>query len=132
MLHKAYHDRNKSVQQFANSLTVKTVNGQKWIFNPLNNFWLFLSAQKDSFSAVNQNSATYILDMWLKYIRERGIVINYQCHDEWLRRCLLTEVENTYKIAKEEYIKVVADKYKNKITEQCYQALYNYQVEITD
>lgn len=42
------------------------------------------------------------------------------------------EAFEAYKIAKEEYIKVVADKYKNKITEQCYQALYNYQVEITD
>ena len=42
------------------------------------------------------------------------------------------EAFKAYKLAKEEYIKVVADKYKNQITEQCYQALYNYQVEITD
>lgn len=54
-LHKAYHDRNKSVKQFSDSLTVKIVRNQKWIYNPLNGFWLFLSAEKDRFSAVNQN-----------------------------------------------------------------------------
>lgn len=100
-LHKAYHDRNKSVKQFADSLTVKIVNGQKWIFNPLNNFWLFLSAEKDRFSAVNQNSGVYILDLLLKYLRQHNLIINYQCHDEFLRRCLLSEVEETYKLTKE-------------------------------
>jgi hypothetical protein len=42
------------------------------------------------------------------------------------------EAFQAYKKAKEVYIKVVADKYKHQITRQCYQALYNYQVEITD
>ena len=37
-----------------------------------------------------------------------------------------------YKQAKEEYIKEVADKYKDQITSKVYKALYNYQVEITD
>ena len=99
-LHKAYHDRNKSVKQFADSLTVKTVYGQKWIFNPLNNFWLFLSAEKDRFSAVNQNSGVYILDLWLKYLREHDIIINYQCHDEWLKKCNIENVETVYDLAK--------------------------------
>lgn len=99
-LHKAYHDRNKSVKQFADSLTVKTVYGQKWIFNPLNNFWLFLSAEKDRFSAVNQNSGVYILDLWLKYLRENDIIINYQCHDEWLKKCNIENVETVYDLAK--------------------------------
>ena len=99
-LHKAYHDRNKSVKQFADSLTVKTVFGQKWIFNPLNNFWLFLSAEKDRFSAVNQNSGVYILDLWLKYLRGNDIIINYQCHDEWLKKCNIENVETVYDLAK--------------------------------
>ena len=37
-----------------------------------------------------------------------------------------------YKTAKEKHIKEVANKYKDQITEQTYQALINYQVEITD
>lgn len=45
-----------------------------------------------------------------------------------------TEIEafNAYKEAKEEYIKEVADKWKDKITDKVYKALYNYKVEITD
>lgn len=37
-----------------------------------------------------------------------------------------------YKEAKEDYIKEVADKWRGKITEEVYQAMYNYQVEIID
>lgn len=37
-----------------------------------------------------------------------------------------------YKIEKEKYIKQVAEKYKSQITEQVYQALMNYQVDIND
>lgn len=42
------------------------------------------------------------------------------------------EAFQAYKIAKEEYIKEVADKWRGQITEPCYEAMYNYQVEITD
>lgn len=37
-----------------------------------------------------------------------------------------------YKIEKEKYIKEIADKYKKDLPEVIYNALYNYQVEITD
>jgi len=42
------------------------------------------------------------------------------------------EAFQAYKIAKEEYIKQVADEYKNRIPKKLYDAMYNYQVEITD
>lgn len=42
------------------------------------------------------------------------------------------EAFQVYKIEKEKHIKEVADKYKGQITERCYQAMYNYKVEITD
>jgi oligoribonuclease (3'-5' exoribonuclease) len=42
------------------------------------------------------------------------------------------EAFHYYKEVKEKYIKEVADKWKNKITDTVYQAMYNYQVEITD
>lgn len=45
---------------------------------------------------------------------------------------ILTEAFNAYKEAKEKEIKRLADKYRGQITEKCYQALYNYRVEITD
>ena len=37
-----------------------------------------------------------------------------------------------YKKAKEKYIKEVADLYKNIIPQKVYDAMYSYQVEITD
>jgi hypothetical protein len=45
-----------------------------------------------------------------------------------------TELEafKAYKTAKEIEIKRLADKWKSQITDQVYEALYNYQVEITD
>lgn len=42
------------------------------------------------------------------------------------------EAFQAYKTAKEKYIKEVAEKYQHQITEQTYQALINYKVEITD
>lgn len=37
-----------------------------------------------------------------------------------------------YKDIKEQHIKEVADKWRGQITEPCYEAMYNYEVEITD
>ena len=42
------------------------------------------------------------------------------------------EAFKAYKIAKEVYIKKVADKWRGQITEPCYEAMYAYKVEITD
>lgn len=42
------------------------------------------------------------------------------------------ETFQAYKTAKEAWIKEVADKWREKISEECYQAMYNYKVEITD
>jgi hypothetical protein len=42
------------------------------------------------------------------------------------------EAFQAYKTAKEKYIKEVADKWRGKITEQTYEVLINYKIEITD
>lgn len=44
----------------------------------------------------------------------------------------IEEAFGTYKIAKENEIKRIADEYKGKIPQKLYDAMYNYQVEITD
>ena len=48
--------------------------------------------------------------------------------------CFKTELEafNAYKVAKESFIKEQAEKWKGQIDDRAYEALINYQVEITD
>ncbi len=59
-------------------------------------------------------------------IRKNGKTINLG------RFNTIEEAFKAYKIAKEQYIKEVAEKWKSQITEKVYQAMYNYQVEIID
>lgn len=101
-LHSGYHDRNKSVKQFSDALTIKIVQGQKWLLNPISNFWMFLSAEKDRFSCCNQSTAVYVFDLWLKYIREENIIVRFQYHDElaiYVDRDNLDEVKTKIKQA---------------------------------
>ena len=64
-----------------------------------------------------------------------SIIENGEKNKKYLGRFPLHQVEEaflTYKRFKENYIKQVADEYKNSIPDKVYQALYNYEVEITD
>lgn len=44
----------------------------------------------------------------------------------------LEEAFESYKFAKEKHIKEVADKWRDKLDPRVYEAMYNYEVEITD
>ena len=82
IFHTAYHKRNWAVKKFADSLTVKTVRGQKWILNPLTDMWYFLKADKDKFSTINQSFSTFIFFLWIKFCNELGIYCRLNIHDE--------------------------------------------------
>lgn len=90
-LHKVYWTRNAAVKKIADACTVKSVSGQKWLYNPISGFWLFLKADKDRFSTLNQNSGVYIFDSWLRKVREAlqelKIPVVMQYHDELLIVC---------------------------------------------
>lgn len=94
-LFDTYWERNKAIKQVADSLTVKTVRGQKWLYNPVNHFWLSLKTEKDRFSALNQNTGCFFFDVWLKNVRfllkEKGIPIVLQVHDEIATYCKLED-----------------------------------------
>jgi hypothetical protein len=91
VLHKTYWRRNAAVKKTANACKVKVVRGQKWLYNPVSGFWMFLKADKDKFSVLNQSSGVYVFDTWVRKVREKlnplGIRVCLQYHDEILIVC---------------------------------------------
>lgn len=87
-LHTIYWKRNWAVKEVAKACTVKVVNGQKWLLNPVSGFWLYLKAEKDRFSTLNQNTGVFVFDSWVHIVRQKlkplGIKICLQYHDEIL------------------------------------------------
>ena len=80
----AYWKRNKGILDFEKSCETKTIRGQLWVKQPVSGFWYTLRNMKDIFSTVNQSTAVYVFDMWLKHIRQQSIKLSGQFHDEWL------------------------------------------------
>jgi len=94
---EVYWSRNWAVKKFADNCIVKQIGAQKWVYNPISKFWYSLRADKDKFSTVNQSSAVFVFDTWLKGIRNYGLKISFQIHDEFS-----AEIENkSVKWAKE-------------------------------
>ncbi len=79
-----YWKRNEAILKVEKDLKVKTIYGQKWLKNPISGFWYALRAEKDRFSTLNQGSAVFVFDTWVKYLRQFGIKISLQVHDEAL------------------------------------------------
>lgn len=81
---KAYWDRNWSVKVVAEKLTVRTIGGKMWLFNPVSRFWISLRYDKDRFSSLNQSTGVFCFDSWLAQLWVRGIKGCFQAHDEIL------------------------------------------------
>ena len=79
---EAYWKRNWSVKAIAEAQVVKVCRKQKWLYNPVSRLWYSLRAEKDRFSTLNQGTGVWCFDTWVKYIREGGLPITAQFHDE--------------------------------------------------
>lgn len=75
---------------------------------------------------VNKINDKYVAEC--SYLNEE----NKRCRKKIGRFNTPEEAFYAYKKFKEQYIKEVADKYKNKIPQKLYEAMYKYKVEITD
>lgn len=83
IFHKAYWKRNWSVKRITNSCIVKKMyNGQMWLWNPVSQFWYSLKVEKDKFSTLNQGTGVYVFDTWVRKLRNKGIRMCGQFHDE--------------------------------------------------
>ena len=78
----SYWERNWAVNRFAEDQEVKTVGGQMWVKNPVNNFWYTLRFEKDIFSTLNQGTGAYCFDQWVAHYLTRRPNIVGQFHDE--------------------------------------------------
>lgn len=81
-LHEAYWQRNNAVKLIARDTYFKTVNNQMWLYNPVSGFYYSLRYEKDKFSTLNQGTGVYCFDSWLRRVRQKGIKIMLQYHDE--------------------------------------------------
>lgn len=86
-IYNAYWKANKAVLDFENSVETKTVNGQMWLKQSVNEFWYPLRNQKDKYSLSCQSLGDYIFYTWCKYVREQDIKLTFSYHDELLIEC---------------------------------------------
>lgn len=81
-LHRAYWKRNWAIKKIAKDAYWKEVDGEMWLYNPVSQFWYSLRYIKDIFSTLNQGTAVFCFDTWVRNVRRRGIKICGQFHDE--------------------------------------------------
>lgn len=105
LLHKIYWERNKAVKQVADACEVKQIGQKKWLKNPVSGFWYSLRAEKDRFSTLNQGTGVYCFDTYIKYVRQKGIKISLQMHDE----ILFKTYENEKELIKEKLNKSIQE-----------------------
>lgn len=109
-LRDAYWTKNKAILQIEDDLVCKQIGAQKWILNPLSGFWLALRNEKDKFSLLNQNTATYVFDLWIAYMIQGGLEIPFFYHDEVLIDAKIEEKDKVVNI-----INSAIDKVNNKL-----------------
>tara|TARA_R110002124_G_scaffold24569_6_gene89895 strand:- start:1220 stop:3103 length:1884 start_codon:yes stop_codon:yes gene_type:complete len=81
-LYDIYWERNWSVETIAAEQVVIKANGKRWLKNPVSGFLYSLRTDKDRFSTLNQGTGVYCFDMWVKEVRNSGMPIIGQMHDE--------------------------------------------------
>jgi len=81
-LHKTYWSRNIAVKRVSSSIRVKQLEDSLWLFNPVSQFWYSLRVEKDKFSTLNQGTGVYCFDSWVRKVRNSGLKVCGQFHDE--------------------------------------------------
>ena len=83
-IYNAYWKRNWAINKVAEAQRVEIFDGAHWLYNPVSKFWYSLRCDKDRFSTLNQGTAVYCFDTYLKHIRKNGPPIIGQFHDEFI------------------------------------------------
>lgn len=94
-LYSTYWVLNRSIRQVSDACVTKMVDGQRWLWNPVSQFWYSLRSEKDKFSTLNQGSGVYCFDTWVRKVRQRGFRLCGQFHDELAMPVMKGEEEIT-------------------------------------
>lgn len=78
----AYWKKNWAVLKIAEDCEIKYTGKSMWLKNPVSGFWYQLRNDKDRFSTLNQGTGVYCFDTWVYFVRQLGIIVNAQWHDE--------------------------------------------------
>ena len=105
-LFDAYWRRNWSLTAIADNCIVKQSRGAKWLWNPVAKLWLFLRAEKDRFSTLNQSTGVYCFDKWIENIISVRPQLTAQFHDEGVWELKKGNREAMTKILKDAMTKV--------------------------
>lgn len=82
----AYWGVHWAVKTVSNKFKTKTIDGEKYIYNPVSKFWYYLRNDKDKFSVINQSTAVFCFNMWVYFVVKRlGYPIT-QTHDDLMLR----------------------------------------------
>lgn len=81
-LHTAFWERNWSITEISNNVEVKTIRGEKWLYNPVSELYYQLRYDKDRFSTLNQGTGVFCFDSWVEEFRKIRSQLTGQFHDE--------------------------------------------------
>jgi len=83
---EAYWKRNWAVKKLCEETTIKHIDGEMWLYNPVSRLWYSLRSEKDIFSTLNQGTGVFCFDSWIRAFRNTRPQLTGQFHDE----CVLT------------------------------------------
>ncbi len=81
---ETYWKKNWAIKKVASMQTVKTVNDQMWLLNPISKLWYSLRYEKDIFSTLIQGTASFVFDRWVQIILESREQLTATFHDEFV------------------------------------------------
>lgn len=82
---KAFWELNWSIKKVAGQQYVKKLkDGSTWVKNPVSGFYYSLRNERDIWSTINQGTGVYIFDNWMLRVRNKGVIVPFQYHDELL------------------------------------------------
>lgn len=81
-LFDAYWALNWSIKEVSKRLTTREIGTNVFQYNPVSSFWYSLRKENDKFSTLVQGTASYVFDLWVRYVLEQRDQLTGQFHDE--------------------------------------------------